>query len=645
MKFWAGIKNRRLTVGVLLAFVAGGALLSGLVAWNATQEMRRALLQQGLLEAQAVNQESVQSLAYSEAGTNSPVYQRLKEQFITLRRADPLCRSIYLLGRRGTNEDLSFLVDSDSVGSTDYFPSGKAGWEFLADCRKAFATRRGVVGDTYLDRNGKSVMALVPLVDPRTIISGMATPEGARAVLGMKFDASGWNRKLALASLPPILLTLVMVAILVAGAELLSRRAGMTGLPSRWTGSIEPAMAAAFGLALTAYFALMFYQRETRERDEAFRQLAASRTTQVAEVLRNASGAEIEGLAHFYENSTNVTPEQFRRFTGYLAHNPNVQAWEWITEVPAAEKSQFEANARAAGLQGFEIWQKDAKGKRVPAANRAVFYPVIEVAPLAGNAAALGFDLGSEPIRRAALETARRSGLLSATDPVTLVQETGTQKGMLIYRPVFDSEDSGHLRGFCLAVLRMGSMISDMDPDHSASLDIKLLRVTVGPELLATSKDADKATAELATSRPVLAFGKVFLVTAHAGPEFMSVHALREGWLAATLGVGLTATIAAGISGLMRRRQELERIADEMRAQRESFRALTDNAPDAIARVDRHLRFVNVNRVMEKAAGLPSEALLGKMANDLALAASGELPEAISRVFQTGVRQSLRFGG
>lgn len=66
MKFWAGLKNLRLTVGLLLAFVAGGALLSGLAAWNATQEMRRPLLQQGLMAARP-------SSAFGRASAYQPV--------------------------------------------------------------------------------------------------------------------------------------------------------------------------------------------------------------------------------------------------------------------------------------------------------------------------------------------------------------------------------------------------------------------------------------------------------------------------------------------------------------------------------------------------------------------------------------------
>ena len=153
-----------------------------------------------------------------------------------------------------------------------------------------------------------------------------------------------------------------------------------------------------------------------------------------------------------------------------------VQAWEWIPAVPAAEKCRFEQKARKAGLRGFEIWQKDARGKRVPASGRDVYYPVFCVAPLVGNEHALGYDLGSEPLRGAALEVAAHTGLMTATDPVNLAQETGSQQGMLVCRPVFDDGPPTRLRGFALAVLRFGTVLKSADPDQSASMELLLLR-------------------------------------------------------------------------------------------------------------------------------------------------------------------------
>ncbi|MEI6263131.1 MAG: CHASE domain-containing protein [Deltaproteobacteria bacterium] len=247
-----------------------------------------------------------------------------------------------------------------------------------------------------------------------------------------------------------------------------------------------------------------------------------------------------------------------------LTKNQTVQAWEWIPAVPAADKPSFEEAARTAGLTGFEIWQKDAQGNRVPASGRTVYYPVFRIAPLAGNEHALGYDLGSEPLRSAALEEAKRTGLATGTDPITLMQGTGSQKGMLIYRPIFGGEEPRLLRGFTLAVLQMGTLMRSVVPDNSALMQISLLHKDTASELLAISWNPDSPpTALLSVTRTVFAFGKVFGVTAHAGPEFMSLYPARLGWLVALTGLALTAALTFVSSGIRRRREELEQLVAE----------------------------------------------------------------------------------
>jgi signal transduction histidine kinase len=86
----------------------------------------------------------------------------------------------------------------------------------------------------------------------------------------------------------------------------------------------------------------------------------------------------------------------------------------------------------------------------------------------ARNAGAIGYDMFSEPIRRAALEAARDSGNPTASGKVTLVQETeaAKQPGFLLYVPVYRGPDPGHvegrrraLRGFVFGAFRMGDLM------------------------------------------------------------------------------------------------------------------------------------------------------------------------------------------
>jgi CHASE1-domain containing sensor protein len=175
-----------------------------------------------------------------------------------------------------------------------------------------------------------------------------------------------------------------------------------------------------------------------------------------------------------------------------------------------------------------------------------MYFPILQVAPMAGNELAMGFDLGSEPRRREAMEAAARSGLTTTSEPITLIQETGKQKGMLIYRPVFASEEPQRLLGFALAVLRMDNLLLSATRDHATSLGIALLHKDAAPEILATSQDASSLLRSgISAMRPVLCGGQVFTVTASAGPEFIRLHPLHDAWWVALIGLSITAALAA----------------------------------------------------------------------------------------------------
>jgi PAS domain S-box-containing protein len=362
--------------------------------------------------------------------------------------------------------------------------------------------------------------------------------------------------------------------------------------------------------------------RETLDRKEAFAQLAASRTEAIAEMLRNLRSTGLESLAHFCESGAAMSPEEFRHFTEYLTKNPMVQAWEWIPAVPAADKSRFEAAARAAGLKGFEIWQKDARGKRAPAGGRDVYFPVLYAAPAAGNEGVIGYDLGSEPLLRAALEEASRTGLPTATDPITPVRETGRQKGMLICRPVFVRGEPARLRGFVVAVPQMGSLLRSADPDNSALMDISLLHKGAAPDLLATSRGTDSPPcAGLSETRPVFAFGKVLALNAHAGPDFMRLHPVRSGWLAVLTGLMLTAAIAGMISVILRGREELERLVsertDSLRASEERLSATFRSMGDGVIVTDDAGRITILNGVAEILTGWTTAEAMGRSVHEV----------------------------
>jgi signal transduction histidine kinase/DNA-binding response OmpR family regulator len=408
----------------------------------------------------------------------------------------------------------------------------------------------------------------VEAVDDMIVCSGAYKGAGViLAALGMDVDATAWNGMLAKAGLAPALLTLALVAILAFWSSRPAARTSLSGLSS------DPSAVVACGLVLTAYAAWTAHQGENRARNTAFSQLASVPTAAVGKSLRTLREVELEGLAHLYEGNESLSGSSFLQYTTYLTNNPVVSAWEWIPAVPSLEKPQFEEAARAGGLAGFAIWRKDAQGERSAAPEGPVLYPVLRVAPVEGNGAALGYDLGSEPVRRSALEEAAETGLPTATDPVTLVQESGNQKGMLIFRPVQNAGTPRKVRGFAVAVIRMEAlMMGSVLPEDTAVIELSLLQKGAPPEQLASSWSADgPAAGGPSLSRPIFAFNKVFLVTARARSEFMAMYPTRAGVRALLIGLVLTGSIAGLVRVVRREHSGLNRlVADRTRELQES---------------------------------------------------------------------------
>ncbi len=237
------------------------------------------------------------------------------------------------------------------------------------------------------------------------------------------------------------------------------------------------------GAVVAALLFCTFLRIESGEADTAFRGLAEQR---IAAVTINVAAAldSVDLLAAHFAASRESPPNrtQFRIMVApALASHPFIQALEWVPAVPLAERDALERQARAEGLAGFHITERDAGGGLIPAAARPAYFPVAFVEPRAGNEAAVGFDLASNPPRRAALEAARDQGRPLASAAIRLVQEKGDQFGFLVFAPVFEPNVAAtaddrrrHLAGFALGVFRIGDLIAAGDKDGGGARMVRL---------------------------------------------------------------------------------------------------------------------------------------------------------------------------
>lgn len=229
-------------------------------------------------------------------------------------------------------------------------------------------------------------------------------------------------------------------------------------------GWLLPIIVLAVGLISTAAVTYELLRQIRAEQEQSFAQAAQLKLDAVNDRLRNHI-ALLRGAAGLFVASEHVTREEFKRYVERLSLRkfyPGVQGIGFSRRIPAEEMDQALAEARDATVPDFAIW---------PAGSRPEYHTILYLEPLdRRNLAALGYDMYSEPVRRAAMAAARDEGRAAASGKVELVQEIDEvkQAGFLIYVPVYLGgetpatleERRANLLGFAYSPYRAGDLLS-----------------------------------------------------------------------------------------------------------------------------------------------------------------------------------------
>ena len=391
--------------------------------------------------------------------------------------------------------------------------------------------------------------------------------------------------------------------------------------------------AAVTGSILTLLATYSGYSVALLEYRKQFNYDAQSRSTLIHNYLDERVG-DLDSLRRFIEGTDTLSRAAFRDFVKPLLDRPGIQALEWIPAVPEARRSQVESRAIHDGLSGFHFSEKTATGEVVPAARRDFYYPVYYVEPLQGNGKALGFDLGSNPVRLEAIRQAEATNRPHATAPLTLVQERGPQTGVLIFAPIEATVAGEH--SFALGVFRAGDMLAAaLTPTLGAPLDTTLsdLSGAAGSQTLSQWRKKEGATVQrdwkLLSSLfplPVLTSeipfaGRRWEVRTKATPEYRAETVSLLFLAIFPGGMLITALVALYMKKLLKHSHEVELLVAERTAalqQSEArHRTLFEATSDAIFVINQETIF-DCNPAALRVFGSSSrEDLLGKRPDEL----------------------------
>ncbi len=229
----------------------------------------------------------------------------------------------------------------------------------------------------------------------------------------------------------------------------LARLINRKGKPRRWLVEYPRAVPVAIFLLIMSVTGLSIY---AIERGEAQREQALLRETSqaVASALErrgNTSSAYLRAGAAMFSTMDEVPLALFRRFVNELRLDSDYGGTDGIGWARRIRPDQVEE---------FENFYDD----EMPGSINVRPEPVDRVTPLVPvtylqpdterNRRALGFNMYSEPARRAAMDAAVENAQPTASGKTVLVQEGQEEEpGFLIYMPVFEEGIAGReLRGF-----------------------------------------------------------------------------------------------------------------------------------------------------------------------------------------------------
>lgn len=171
--------------------------------------------------------------------------------------------------------------------------------------------------------------------------------------------------------------------------------------------------------------------------------------------------------AYYNTHGHTVSRSEFQAFAKDLRSRlVGLRNTGWALRVTREKRDAFERSVRADGFPNFEIWERDAQGHRIRAADRAEYFPILYPDPVEYTSQILGFDISSEPIRADALRRARASEQPAATPPINLITKAEAD-GFMTFIPLYPKDsaeqDMPHTpAGFMYGVFGTAPMIENI---------------------------------------------------------------------------------------------------------------------------------------------------------------------------------------
>jgi PAS domain S-box-containing protein len=309
----------------------------------------------------------------------------------------------------------------------------------------------------------------------------------------------------------------------------------------------------------------------------------------------------------------------------------------WVERVARADIAALETSARADGLAGFTVFDRNpAPGAALTAADD-MLYVIRRVEPLPRSAAALGLNTLSVPRSGEALFAAMRSGKATASEAFTLMRQDGeatAHEGVVIFQAVYaagaTTHDAASVRGLLFVAVRMESILAGFATEVPRYLSLCLVDRTLPdhPTHVAGETGCESRSGSYVHVRPVDFGGRAWELRVLARRADVPGAGSADVWLFSLVSLLSAAVLGAFLLALTGRTRRIETavrdrtaaLESEMRergmaeaALRESeqrFRAILDNAPIGMLYSDLGGRLIQTNPSLCELIGYSEQELM-----------------------------------
>ena len=338
--------------------------------------------------------------------------------------------------------------------------------------------------------------------------------------------------------------------------------------------------------------------------------------------------------------SNSVSRKGWRTYVNALRINdryPGIHGIGFATYIPSSGLAAHIKEVRAEGFAEYRVWPEKAGQE---------YTSIIYLEPFSGsNLRAFGYDMFSDPVRRAAMSRARDTGEAALSGKVRLVQETSedVQAGVLLYLPYYGpanlpktvEERRASLAGYVYAPLRMDDFVRATLPTELGILDLRIFDGEAMEEnsLLFDSEKNRAGPPPIPKFKQVILlsmYGRTWAIEASSRPAFEKATKNYEAFLVLLGGVLvsiLTAMVAFVLSENKEKAAALGRVNKKLLLAIEEQEATTrelsnskirterilESITEAFYTVDREWRFTYVNKEAENLLCRSRGELLGKV--------------------------------